>query len=1138
MGAYARLPEESPGALAEFTDTVRPGGSMQCPACKRQNPDDARFCPNCGTRLSAVAPPEERKVVSILFCDLVDSTVLAGTRDPEEWRGTVRRYFSRVREEIERHGGTVEKFIGDAVMAVFGLPTAHEDDPERSVRAAARILHAVDRLGDIATRIGIATGEVVADPAAAEKGEFLVTGDAVNLASRLQTAAAPGTMLIDARTWRNVHQAVHGEARGTLQLKGFARPIEAWQVLQVLPESIFRGVAGLQAPLLGRNEELALLDTVVQRVRRDARATLLTVVGEAGVGKSRLFEEVRLRLPPSVRVLKGRCLPYGSEAPFSALADALKREAGIADTDPQEIARGKLHRFATGAFGSDPDAPHLTQRVVHALGLSEGEAAFPVTRGDLFMALVRLLASLAGRETVLVCLEDVHWADEGLLDFLADLTMRPPAAHLLLICLARPLLLERRPDWGGGRRNVASIYLDPLPQTESRRLLTELLKADAPEDVATRVLERAEGNPFFIEEILRMLIDGGQLVARNGGWTVRGADVRIPDTVQGVIAARLDQLAPDEKAIAQDAAVVGRIFWLQPLRDMAAGRDATGIVAQLERKELVVERPHSMIRGDREFIFRHLLIRDVAYGTIPRALRKTKHRNVADWLAAVTHDRPDEFADFLAYHYEQAQAWAECFAYTLRLGDRAYALDTYRQALAHYQRAAQFAEQVEVSSDDWLHLFVQRGWTYARLADYGAALTDLTEARRRARAAALGGSEVSALLGIAWVQGHRGDYQGNRATTDEALGIARRLGSPRQVADCLLDLGSCFHNLGQVHEALRAFDEAAEVSAAMGYERGTVHAMRGLAMQDVGQLQEAIQYHRQAIGRTREIGERRVEASNLNYLAEALIQAGAPREALEHAEAAKQLSTASGDRFREQYSRRWIALAGLRLGEFGRSLEEGRAALQMARDLTDDEVIGYAAGTLAELHATLGDDEGAMAYEQEALEAIGRVRSMMPGKGLALGGVGAARLLRGDLAGARKAFAEAVTSRFMLWGPPEGLWGLGMVAVREGAWDEAGRHAGALEALARPRRMRGFLARALWVRASAEGAQGTPFDVSEALALARESEELPVLRALLAVAGSSEVEEVTAAMARSLPDPELRGKFLSASVVRMGMSPR
>src|SRR5205807_6304011 len=239
-------------------------------------------------------------------------------------------------------------------------------------------------------------------------------------------------------------------------------------------------------------------------------------------------------------------------------------------------------------------------------------------------------------------------------------------------------------------------------------------------------------------------------------------------------------------------------------------------------------------------------------------------------LAEVTRDRPDEFADLLAYHYEQAQAWRESFAYTLRLGDRAYALDTYRQALAHYHRAAQFGGQVQPAPDDRIHLLVQRGWTHARLADYGSSIADLTEARRMAREVDAGSWEVSALLGAAWVQGHRGDYQGNRATTQEALQIARRIGATRQVVECLLDLGSCFHNLGHVHDALESFEEAAAVSAAMGYELGTVHAMRGLAMQGAGRLQEAIQYHRRAVVRTREMGERRVEASNLNYLAEAL----------------------------------------------------------------------------------------------------------------------------------------------------------------------------------------------------------------------------------------------------------------------------
>jgi len=1092
--------------------------------CTRENPDEARFCAYCGARLVPGFPSEERKVVSILFSDLVDSTALVGSQDPEEWREVVRRYFAAVRQEIERFGGTVEKFIGDAVMAVFGLPAVHEDDPERAVRAALRILRTVEGFKDLGLRIGIATGEVVADPSAAERGEFLVTGEAVNLAARLQTAAAPGTILIDARTWRNVHHLIRSEARDPQGFKGFAQPVEVWQVLDISPSAPVRGLHGLRAPLLGRAEELALLDTILQRVIRDGRTSLVTVLGDAGVGKSRLFQEFQSRLPSGVLVLRGRCLPYGSDAPFSALADALKREAGIEDTDSRDAAADKLLQFATGAFAGDPDAARLTAHVAHALGLAAAETSFPITRSDIYAALSRLLASLARTQAVVVRLEDVQWADDGLLDFLADLTLRPAAAHLYVVCLARPLLLERRPDWGGGRRNVASVHLDPLAPDESERLLTELLKGDLPREVAAQILERAEGNPFFVEEILRMMIDEGQMVSQGGRWSVRQANVRIPDTVQGVIAARLDQLAQEEKRAAQDASVVGRIFWLQPLQRLEEGGNVAELVARLELKELIAERPHSMIRGDLEYIFRHLLIRDVTYATIPRNQRTAKHRIVADWLAEVTRDRPDEFADLLAYHYEHALEWREAFRYTLRLADRAYALDTYRQALAHFERAAEFAKQADVSTEELTHLLAQRGWTHARLADYAPALADLNEARRLAREAGAGTWEVTALLGIAWVQGHRGDYAANSETTNEALSIARRSNTPRLVVDCLLELGSYYHNLGQVHEGFAVFDEAAEISSAIGYERGIVHAMRGLAMQDVGRLQEAIQYHRRAIARTREIGERRIEASNLNYLAGALVHAGSAREAVEHAEAAKQLSLASGDRYREQYSRRWIAHACLRLGEFGRALSEGEAALAIARSLKDNEVIGYATGILAELYARMGDGDASRGYEREALEAIGRAASM-PAKGMTLGSIGTARLFRGDLPGAQAAFRDATTGRFILSGPPKGLWGLGMVCVRNGELDEAHKHAEALDALARPRGMRGFVARALWVKAAVARARGDRVPLDEAIALARESGELPLLRSLLAFVGSEEAHQVAEEIAQTIPDARLRDSF-------------
>ncbi len=1101
---------------------------MRCLVCGHESPDDARFCAHCGNRLLASVPAEERKIVSILFCDLVDSTVLAGSRDPEEWRVTVRRYFDGVRAEIQRHGGTVEKFIGDAVMAVFGLPYAHEDDPERAVRAALRILHVVAGVGEIATRLGIATGEVVADPAAAEKGEFLVTGDAVNLAARLQGAAQPGTILVDGRTWRNVQHVVSGAARGAQLLKGFASPIDIWEVRDTLLSPPPRGLEGLRAPLLGRDEELALLSTILQRVTRDRHAALVTLMGDAGVGKSRLFDEFVARLPTPVRVLKGRCLPYGSDVAFSALADALKREAGVEDTDVHEKASEKLHGLVATAFAHEPDATRLSSHVLHALGLAEGDATFPITRADVFAALGRLLAALAHVGPVVIGLEDMHWADDILLDFLSELSLRSPAAPLCMTCLARPLLLDRRPEWGGGRRNAALVYLHPLAPDQGRQLLRELLGVELPAEIATPVLERAEGNPFFVEEIVRMLVAEGQLVRTDGRWTVRTTDVRIPDTVQGVIAARLDQLAQQEKRTAQDAAVVGRTFWLQPLTRFERDRNVADLVGRLELRELVSERPHSTIRGDREYIFRHGLIRDVAYATIPKGQRLTKHRVVADWLAEVTADRVDEFADLLAYHYEQAQAWQEAFRYTLRLADRNYALDTYRLALTHYNRAAQFGVQASLSSEDRVHLLAQRGWTFARLTDYPPALADLAEAQRLAREVGAGAWEVAALLGIAWVQGHTGDYQANSETTRQALAVARRINAPRLIVDCLLDLGSCFHNLEQVDEGLAAFNEVAEVASATGYERGTVHAMRGLAMQDAGFLQEAIQYHREAISRASEIGERRIEASNRNYLARALLLTGALREALQHADTVKQFSVASGDRYREQYARRALAASCLQLGEFGRAREEGETALVIARSLRDAEVIGYLAGMLAELFARQGDPATAFTYEQEALDAIARARTM-PGKGSTLGALGTTRLYRGDIAGAREVFTLASRSRFKLWGPPEGFWGLGMACVRGGHFDEADRHAKALEAFARPRGMRIALAQAMWVRAAAAHAQGQAVELVEAIAIARESGDLPLLHSLLTLTGSTEARVVGEQIAASIPEARLQKSYSRTS---------
>jgi class 3 adenylate cyclase/tetratricopeptide (TPR) repeat protein len=1070
-----------------------------------------------------VTASEERKIVSVLFCDIVDSTPLAGERDPEDWRAVVARYFADARAAVEQYGGTVEKFIGDAVMAVFGLPTAHDDDPERAVRAAEAIRAAPPALPDLRVRIGIATGEVIANPAAAEKGEFLVTGEVVNLAARLQGAASAGGVLIDARTHRTVAEIVEATSTEPLALKGFAAPVQGWLVRSLRPPAERPGRIR-RAPLLARDEELGLMDVLLQRVIRDRRAAMITVIGEAGVGKSRLFAEFRDRLPPGISVLRGRSLPYGSNVAFSALVDAVKRAADIQDTATLDDARLRLSTFAEAALGPAEDSARSVTHLLQAMGLGSRETPFPITRADLFAALTRLIDALGRKAPLVVGLEDVHWADDDLLDLLDDLTLRPPASSILLVCLARPQLLERRTGWGGGRRNVLSIHLDPLPPEASRRLLDALLQGPTPEEIAATVLARAEGNPFFVEEIVGMLIDDGRLEQRSGRWQLRDAEIRIPDTVQGVIAARLDQLPPREKVTAQDAAVVGRIFWTEPVRRLQGGEPVRDVIRRLEQMDVVQARPWNTIGGDEEFIFRHILIRDVAYNTIPRASRPAKHRVVADWLAAVAGDRPDEFADLIAHHYEQAQAPQEAFAYVIRLADRAYALDTYRAALSHYRRAADLADRFSPAEDKRIHLLVQRGWTLARLAEYAAARSDLVDGRRLAAGAGADEAEVSALLGIAWVEGHQGDYRANTEATQDALAIARRAGTPRLVVDCLLDLGSVYHNLGQVHEGVAAFDEAAEISARIGYERGTVHAMRGLALQDVGRLQDAIAYHRRAAARTREIGERRIEASNLNYLAQALIQSGRPAEARRHAEAARELSIASGDRYREQYARRWVALASLRMGDFGQSIADGEAALALARALRDAEVTGYAAGALAELYAEIGAADLSLQREQEALNAIARVTSMMPGKGMALGGIGTARLHRLDLEGARQVFAEATRSRFALWGPPEGRWGLAYIAARTGDRAEARRYATELKDFAEPREMSGFLARALWILAVTDPARREEL-LAQAIALARTAGERPLLRSLLAALGSTEAASVTGEIAGSIQEPDHRRVF-------------
>jgi class 3 adenylate cyclase/tetratricopeptide (TPR) repeat protein len=668
-----------------------------CPSCGEENPERARFCLSCGAVLAeAAATGEERKVVSVLFVDLVGFTDRSDRADPEDVRATLRPYHERVKADIERFGGTVEKFIGDAVMAVFGAPLAHEDDAERALRAGLRILETIDELRteglDVAVRAAVTTGEVVvALGARPERGEGIVAGDVVNTAARLQAAAAVGTVIADETTMRSAEGAIAFEALEAVSAKGKSAPIPVWRVVQARSR-VGEPETPTSTPFIGREHEHAVLFETFLRVERESAPQLVTVVGEAGVGKSRLVAELRSTLddrPELVTWRHGRCLPYGEGITFWALGEVVKAEAGILESDDQDEAAGKLELCVSALVDDPSEREWFASRLAPLVGVAgEGGA---VGRDESFTAWRRFLEAMAARRPLVVVVEDLHWADEALLDFLEHLLDWAAPVPLLVLSTARPELYDRRPGWSGGKRNATTVALSPLSAEETARLLQGLLeRALLPADTQASIIERAGGNPLYTEQFARMLSERGDV-----------GELPLPETVQALIAARLDTLSPELKGLLHDASVVGRTFWTGAVAALG-DREHDEVLAglrELVRREFIRPARVSSVRGDEEFSIWHALVRDVAYQQIPRTPRARKHVAAAAWIEESAQERIADHAEILVHHYEQALELSRAAGedrpelrdalvrFLLVAGDRAMRLDiaaaeaTYRRAL-------------------------------------------------------------------------------------------------------------------------------------------------------------------------------------------------------------------------------------------------------------------------------------------------------------------------------------------------------------------------------------------------------------------------------------------------------------------------
>ena len=747
-----------------------------CAKCGQENPDGFRFCGSCGAALSSAPVSEERKVVTVLFADLVGFTSRSERMDVEDVRGTLAPYHALLREQLEHYGGTVEKFIGDAVMGLFGAPVAHEDDPERAVRAALSIRAAIARLNDedpgldLHVRVGVNTGEaLIVLGADAARGEGMASGDVVNTAARLQAAAPVDGILVGETTYRATDRAVAYRPIDPVVAKGKSNPVPVWEAVEARARLGVDVVQRPTTPLVGRGEEVDLLLDALRRCRSERAVQLVTLVGVPGIGKSRLVWELMQaveRDPDFILWRQGRSLPYGDGVTYWALGEMVKAQAGILDSDSAHEAGDKL-RAAVADLIDDPTEAAWIEEHVRALAGLDAPEAGGNRHSEAAAAWRRFLEALADQHPLVLVFEDLHWADDALLDFIDHLADWAGGVPMLVVCTARPELLDRRGGWGGGKRNALTVALSPLADADIARLISTLLEqALLPAETQAALLSTAAGNPLYAEEYVRMLIDRGHLQHDGGRWRLAtGAALPVPESVQGLIAARLDDLPAEQKRLLQDAAVVGKVVWLGALAAMSGINryQVETHLHALERREMLRRERRSTVAGETEYAFRHVLMRDVAYGQIPRAQRADKHRRAAEWIESLSADRGDA-PDMLAHHFFQALEYSRDagqptgdLELRTRLAlreaaQRAHALSSLTAAQQHYRAALALWPE---DDPDWPELVVATA--DCGLGTGGADLADpLARARERLEGLGdlAGAAKAEMLIGFHyWNQG-------------------------------------------------------------------------------------------------------------------------------------------------------------------------------------------------------------------------------------------------------------------------------------------------------------------------------------------------------------------------------------------------
>jgi DNA-binding SARP family transcriptional activator/class 3 adenylate cyclase len=795
---------------------------------------------------------KERKLVSVLFAELVDYADRGDEADPEDVDAALERFSGMAKLEIERFGGIVESFVGDVLLAVFGAPAAHEDDAERAVRSAMAILIAAAAMSEeLRVRIAVDTGIALVSLAGRPEGTPITAGGVVSSARRLLAETPAGGVLVGDQTHRATSETIDYGRATSVECKGTSETISGWRPVTARNR---RGVELLReptTPLVGRKRELDLLASTLARAVEERSPQLVTLVGVPGIGKSRLVFELSKRRDPgrtNTTWLRGRCLPYGDGVSFWALGEIVKQEAGILESDDPQQAEEKLHRTVSELMAAEDDAAWVERELRPLVGAATEPDRREVF-GEALPAWRRFLERLADRGPLVLVLEDIHWADDGLLEFLDELTIRVRDAALLLVCTARLELLERRPGWGGGKANALTVSLTPLSDKETATLVQTVLERSALEtDALEALLTRAGGNPLYAEQLARAL-------------TEVGSPAELPETVYGIIAARIDALLPMEKAVLQDAAVVGDVFWSGAVEALGevGRRQADDLLFSLERKEFVQRGHHSSVEREFEYAFRHVLLRDVAYGQIPRAVRAKKHRRAASWIESL--GRPDDHAEMLAHHYWKAlecmgvAGWedpvlVERARLSLRAaGDRSFAVASYATAARYYARAL---ELWPTDDPDRAALLVHAGHAQHAADGTGIDLLEQGFEQLRSRGRPEDAAEVAVEIARRfWLVGER---DAAYAYIERARTLVEGRGESRARAYALVERAAYHMSATEHPQAIRLMREALPLTESLGLDELRVRALDVLgssraSLGDLAGLEDA----RRAVALAREL---------------------------------------------------------------------------------------------------------------------------------------------------------------------------------------------------------------------------------------------------------------------------------------------